>query len=185
MSPSALAVVVTSIALCGAALAGCERQGAASAPAAPKWDATAGSVTRASADPGTAHMHPIHVMTEDVEVLSGDPEAPGKPFVIRIRELPGSIVPPHRHPVDENITVVQGTWYFGTGSELDKSTLTALPAGSYAFAPAGTTMFGYAPHGAIVQVHGVGLFHIFWKHGSHQLGDADEANASVSARAIC
>lgn len=53
-------------------------------------------------------LAPIHPMTDDVEVLYGDPEKSGEPFVMRIRELPGGIIPPHRHPVDENITVVQG-----------------------------------------------------------------------------
>ena len=52
---------------------------------------------------------PIKVMSEDVEILYGDPEKVGEPFVMRIRELPGGIIPPHRHPVDENITVVKGT----------------------------------------------------------------------------
>jgi hypothetical protein len=31
----------------------------------------------------------------------------GEPFVMRIRELPGTIIPPHKHPVDEHITVIQ------------------------------------------------------------------------------
>ena len=56
---------------------------------------------------------PIHPMTEDVEVLYGDPEKPGEPFVMRIREL-----------------------------------------------------FGWTPEAAIVQVHGVGPFHIHWRDGA-------------------
>lgn len=51
---------------------------------------------------------PIHPMSEDVEILYGDPEKPGEPFVMRIRELPGGIIPPHKHPVDENITSSRG-----------------------------------------------------------------------------
>jgi quercetin dioxygenase-like cupin family protein len=173
MARAALAPAFVAIVL----LAGCDERSSARADRAaePKWDATAGTVAHVAGDARQAHMFPMHAMASDVEVLSGDPEAVGKPFVIRIRELPGSIVPPHTHPVDENITVVQGTWYFGTGPEMDRKAMRALPAGSYAFAPAGTTMFGYAPHGAIVQVHGIGPFHIFWKHGSHSLADADAA----------
>lgn len=112
-------------------------------------------------------------MTGDVEILSGDPEKPGEPFVMRIRELPGTIIPLHSHPVDENITVVQGTWYFAVGDKWDKAALKELRVGDYAFAPKGSTMFGYCPEGAIVQVHGVGPFVIHWVHGAKTLNDSD------------
>ncbi len=95
------------------------------------------------------------------------------PFVIRIRESPGFIVPPHSHSVDEHITVVQGTWYYGIGEVFDSTRLQALPAGSYAFATAGTMMFAYSPEPAVVQVHGIGPFDTHWKHGMISLEDAD------------
>ena len=109
---------------------------------------------------------PIRAMTQDVEILHGDPEVAGRPFVMRIRELPGGIIPPHRHPVDEHITVVQGTLYFGVGDKFDRAAMTEMRAGSYAFIPKGTTMFGYTPAAAIVQVHGTGPFHIHWRDGA-------------------
>lgn len=118
-------------------------------------------------------------MSSDVEVLSGHPDSAGKPFVIRIRELPGTIVPPHTHPVDEHITIVQGTWFFGTGTQFDSTALRKLPTGSYAFAPAGTTMFAYAPELTIVQVHGMGPFRIHWHNGSQVL---DEPGAAATFR---
>ena len=109
---------------------------------------------------------PIKVMSQDVEILYGDPEKVGEPFVMRIRELPGGIIPPHRHPVDENITVVKGTLYFGVGEKFDRAAMKEMRAGSYAFIPKGSTMFGYTPEAAIVQVHGVGPFHIDWRAGN-------------------
>lgn len=109
---------------------------------------------------------PIASMSQDVEVLYGDPEEAGEPFVIRIRELPGGVIPPHRHPVDEHITVVQGTIYFGTGETFDRAAAKEMKTGSYAFIPKGTTMFGWTPEPAIVQVHGVGPFHIHWRAGN-------------------
>lgn len=108
---------------------------------------------------------PLGPMSGDVQILYGDPEVPGQPFVMRIRELPGTIVPPHSHPVDEHITIVEGTWYFGVGEAFDSTALRELKTGSYAFAPSGTTMFARSPGPAIVQVHGVGPFRIHWKHG--------------------
>ena len=106
---------------------------------------------------------PIAPMTQDVEVLYGDPDKTGEPFVIRIRELAGGIIPPHRHPIDEHITVLQGTFYFAVGDKYDRALLRELKAGSYAFIPKGSMMFGYTPQAAIVQVHGVGPFHIRWR----------------------
>lgn len=148
-------------------------------PATPPRDSAfsaASGVTRA--DPSTNrqfHVAQLRPMTGDVEILSGDPEKAGQPFVMRIRELPGTVIPLHSHPVDENITVVQGTWYFAVGPKWDRSALKALHAGDYAFAPKGSTMFGYCPDGAIVQVHGIGPFVIHWLHGAKTLNDADAA----------
>ena len=126
-------------------------------------------------------IRPLKPMTGDVEVLFGDPEAVGEPFVMRIRELPGGIIPPHKHPVDENITVVQGTLYFGVGEKYDRAAMTEMKAGSYAFIPKGSTMFGYTPDAAIVQVHGVGPFHTHgradsqWRDRLKTLDDPDAA----------
>ena len=112
-----------------------------------------------------ARLVPLLPMSQDVEVLYGDPEVPDKPFVIRIRELAGGVIPPHKHPVDEHITVLQGTLYFGVGDDFDRSKVTELKAGSYAFIPKGSTMFGFTPEAAVVQVHGIGPFHIHWRAG--------------------
>lgn len=108
---------------------------------------------------------PLTAMSQDIEILYGDPEAVGKPFVMRIRELAGGVIPPHRHPVDEHITVVQGRIWFNVGDKCDRSSMTELKTGGYAFIPKGSTMCGYTPEDAVVQVHGVGPFHIHWRAG--------------------
>jgi len=133
------------------------------------------------ADTRQHRIIPIKPMSEDVEVLYGDPAKVGEPFVIRIRELAGGVIPPHRHPVDENITVVQGTLYFGVGDKFDRAAMKKMPVGSYAFIPKGSTMFGYTPDAAIVQVHGVGPFHIDWRAGNvwwHDVKTLDDPDAS-------
>jgi quercetin dioxygenase-like cupin family protein len=146
--------------------------------------AAAAGVARADANKGPREHRiiPLKSMTGDVEILYGDPEVAGEPFVMRIRELPGAIVPPHSHPVDEHITVVQGTWYFALGEEYKPEALQELKAGSYAFAPKGSTMFAYSPTGAIVQVHGVGPFRIHWHGGLHTLDDPDAKSVFRFAR---
>lgn len=143
----------------------------------PAFGAASG-VTRA--DSGLAALHRMILLRElsgDAEVLFGDPDKPGEPFVMRIRELPGTKIPLHSHPVDEHLTVVQGTFYFAVGEVWDAAALKEMPTGAYAFVPKGSTMFGYAPEGAIVQVHGVGPFHIHWRDGSTSLDDAAGATA--------
>lgn len=138
--------------------------------------AMVGATGVAPADSGAGlrqhRMIPLGPMSGDVQILYGDPDVPGQPFVMRIRELPGTIVPPHSHPVDEHITIVQGTWYFGVGEAFDSTALRELKTGAYAFAPSGTTMFATSPEPAIVQVHGVGPFHIHWRDGLTTFDDA-------------
>jgi quercetin dioxygenase-like cupin family protein len=137
--------------------------------------AAASDVTRADGGKGLREHRviPLRPMSGDVEILYGDPEAIGEPFVMRIRELPGTVVPPHSHPVDEHITVVQGTWYFGLGEEFNPKALEELKAGAYAFASKGSWMFAYSPEEAIVQVHGIGPFQIHWHGGLKTLDDPD------------
>jgi quercetin dioxygenase-like cupin family protein len=161
-----------------AAIGGC-----ASTPAAPDRSpaearpamAMASGVTIADRDAGLdrPRVVPLHEMTGDVEVVYGDPEVAGQAFVMRIRELPGTVVPPHSHPVDEHITVLTGTWYFGFGERFDPAALRELKTGTYAFAPKGSWMFGYSPDGAVVQVHGIGPFSIHWHDGAKTLDDPD------------
>jgi quercetin dioxygenase-like cupin family protein len=166
-----------------AAAAGCARKSAAPPDGSPMMAAASG-VSRADGGKGPRddRIVPIHAMADDVEILYGNPEAEGEPFVMRVRELPGAIVPPHSHPVDENITVVQGTWYFAVGPEFDRGALRKLEAGGYAFAPKGSTMFGFSPDGAIVQIHGVGPFRIHWHGGLRTLNDADARTTFRFAR---
>jgi hypothetical protein len=137
--------------------------------------AAASGVTRADGGKGPREQRiiPMRPMSGDVELLYGDPEVAGKAFVMRIRELPGTVVPPHSHPVDEHLTVVQGVWYFGFGERYDSAQLQELKPGTYAFAPKGSWMFGYSPDGAIVQVHGTGPFQIHWHDGVKTFNDSD------------
>jgi quercetin dioxygenase-like cupin family protein len=139
--------------------------------AAATFSLVAGSLAAQQPPRADPRFVPLRPMTTDSEVIFGDPDATGEPFVMRIRELPGTIIPPHSHPVDEHITVLEGTFFFAVSDKVDFSLLRELKAGSYAFAPKGSTMFGASPDGAIVQVHGVGPFHIHWRDGLKSLDD--------------
>ncbi len=93
-----------------------------------------------------------------VEKVSGDPSKTGEPFVIRIHNDAGYIVLPHTHLIDENITVVQGSWAVGMGNRFNRSALEPMELGSFGLVPKNMTHFGWAKAETIVQVHGIGPF---------------------------
>ena len=69
----------------------------------------------------------------------------------------GATFPPHTHTDDRLTTVVSGTMYFGVGEEFDEDNMTAYPAGSVLFTPAGTPHFMWVPEGqAVIQESGDG-----------------------------
>ena len=109
-----------------------------------------------------SQTHPFIVdlgpMGVDGEVVSGDPHKPGGIYVIHIRELPGMIVPPHYHPEDEHVTIVQGKWELAHGETFDRTKLRPLAVGAYSFMPRQMPHFAYSEHGAILQVFGIGPF---------------------------
>ncbi len=67
--------------------------------------------------------------------LQGDPGGPGF-YVIRAKFPPHVMDRPHWHPNARYVTVIQGTWYTGTGTEFNVRQAVALPAGSFMFHPA-------------------------------------------------
>ena len=83
------------------------------------------------------HVVPLNRMPSEqwVERVSGDPEKAGMPFVIRIHNDAGYIVLPHVHPINENITVVQGSWWLGMGERFTQSTLEPLELGTFGVVP--------------------------------------------------
>jgi Cupin len=92
--------------------------------------------------------------------ISGDPDKPGAPFVLRIYNDANTIVPPHWHPEDEHIVVVKGTWSVGMGDKFDRSALRELNVGDYTFLPKKMRHFGWSRTECVVQVHGIGPFQI-------------------------
>ena len=94
-----------------------------------------------------------------IAVVSGDPDKPGVPFVIRILNPDGAKVPPHWHPTDEHITVLTGTFIVGMGKTFSADGQ-ALTAGSYMLVPKEMPHYATAKGDVIMQVHGIGPFQI-------------------------
>jgi quercetin dioxygenase-like cupin family protein len=67
--------------------------------------------------------------------LAGDPDKPGI-YVVRVKFPPHLMDMPHWHPNARYVTVIQGTWYAGTGDVFDLAKATPMPPGSFMVHPA-------------------------------------------------
>jgi hypothetical protein len=92
-------------------------------------------------------------------VLFGDPTKAG-PYVLRVKLPDGYKVPPHWHPTDENVTVIQGTFMAGKGEKFSKDDAETLPAGSFVRMPKEMRHFAWSKGETILQLHGTGPFEI-------------------------
>jgi quercetin dioxygenase-like cupin family protein len=68
-------------------------------------------------------------------VLLGDPAKPGM-YVVRVRFPPYIMDRPHWHPMARYVTVLEGTWYSGTGDTFDLAHAVPLKPGSVMLHPA-------------------------------------------------
>jgi anti-sigma factor ChrR (cupin superfamily) len=98
--------------------------------------------------------------------VSGDPNADGAPFVLRLRCVDGAKVPAHWHPTDENVTVLKGTFLVGMGETFDESKLQPMNVGNFVAMPKEIRHFGLCKGETIVQVHGAGPFKVNWVNPS-------------------
>jgi quercetin dioxygenase-like cupin family protein len=102
----------------------------------------------------------------DLAPVSGDPTAEGAPFVLRIRCADGTRVPAHWHPMDENVTVLKGTFLLGIGETFDEGKLQAMNVGNFVLLPKEMRHFALCKGEMIVQVHGIGPFKNNWVNPS-------------------
>ena len=92
-------------------------------------------------------------------VISGNPAQSG-PFVIRLKFPPGYAVPPHSHPADEHVTVVEGVVSMGMGSIADSDRMKVIPKGRSIIAPANMAHFASTTQGATLQISSRGPFQV-------------------------
>ena len=93
-------------------------------------------------------------------VLAGDPSKAGVPFTIRAKFPDGYKVPPHWHPEDENVVVLEGTLVMGMGDKIDPAAQHEMTAGSFASMPKGAHHVAWAKGETVIQVYGIGPFAI-------------------------
>ena len=102
---------------------------------------------------------PVFPKGAEVAAVAGDPGQAG-PFVIRLRLPAGYRVQAHTHPIDENVTVISGTFHMGMGEKFDEAKGTVLATGGFAKLPPGMAHYVWFTEPTILQVHGVGPFGI-------------------------
>jgi quercetin dioxygenase-like cupin family protein len=91
----------------------------------------------------------------EVMVMEGDPSK-AVPFTQRLKFPDGYVLPPHQHPIEEHVTVIQGTFVVGMGTSGKRETATEMPTGSFILIPALTQHYVFAKSVTITQVHGIG-----------------------------
>ncbi|HKB04806.1 MAG TPA: cupin domain-containing protein [Gemmataceae bacterium] len=100
-------------------------------------------------------------------VLDGDPTKAGQ-FTIRAKFPDGYVIPPHWHSIEENLTVISGSFGLGLGDRLERNKIRNLPAGSYVRLGKEERHFAVAKGETVVQVHGMGPFDL------HYVNPADD-----------
>ena len=75
---------------------------------------------------------------------------------------PGYKIPPHYHPIDEHVTVIQGHLMVGMGDSFTTKGALSMPAGAFASVPANQNHFAWTKGRTILQVHGMGPFQLIY-----------------------
>ena len=95
-------------------------------------------------------------------VLAGDPGKSG-PFALRVKIPANTMIAPHRHATDENLTVISGDLYHGMGETVDKAHGHALNPGGFVYLPGGSPHYVWTTAGeSVVQVTGTGPFGLIY-----------------------
>lgn len=110
----------------------------------------------------------------ELAVLHGDPGKKGT-FTMRLRMPDGYKIPPHWHTLDEQLTIVSGTFVLHMGDTMDTSPHD-LGAGAYHFLPGKMHHAAEAKGETVVQVDGQGPFDI------HYLNPSDNPSKTVGAK---
>lgn len=96
----------------------------------------------------------------EVTVLHGDPYSEGV-YAIRVKVPADYTVPPHIHPLTENVTVIDGTLYIGMGEVLDREAGEAMQAGDFISIPPDHPHAAWTEgEPAIFQIHAEGPYRI-------------------------
>lgn len=100
-----------------------------------------------------------------VAILEGDPSKEG-PFTLRATLPANYRIPPHWHPSTENVVVLEGTLYMGSGKTFNENSTTALAVGGFSSIPAKSPHYVFTKEQCVIQVHAMGPFAITYYNPS-------------------
>jgi len=90
-------------------------------------------------------------------VVQGDPSKEGE-FTLRVVFPANYKIALHWHPTTENVTIIKGNIYLGTGDKFDESKATLIKTGGFVTIPAKHHHFAFTKGECIIQVHAMGPF---------------------------
>jgi hypothetical protein len=97
-----------------------------------------------------------------IAVVKGDPSKTGD-FAVRIKMPADYAVPPHHHPTDEVVRVLDaGTLNYGMGDKLDKANAGSLTKGYHVTMASGMNHWVTTTAPAEIEVSGTGPFEIVY-----------------------
>lgn len=88
-------------------------------------------------------------------VLEGDPKAE-QLFTFRVRTTEPFVLPPHTHPRNERVTVIEGAVHVGFGDTVDKEASSRFEAGDFYVNRAGAVHFVWSDEPVTLQLTGIG-----------------------------
>lgn len=93
----------------------------------------------------------------EMAVMQGDPMKSGE-FVVRLRFPDGYRIPPHTHPTDEHVTVLEGMFTVGMGKTEQPDSMRMLHSGDSISLPKKKPHYSSAMGATVVQVRSMGPF---------------------------
>jgi hypothetical protein len=121
----------------------------------------AGHVVLNPADIVWKDAPPVLPKGAKVAVLRGDPAQEGI-FTMRLKLPDGYRIAPHWHPAWENVTVLSGTFWIGSGERFDTSQGQALRAGGFTAMPPKMAHFAWVEGETEVQLTAFGPWQLYY-----------------------
>ena len=117
---------------------------------------------------------PVFPKGAQVTVLHGNPFAKGI-YALRLKMPDGYKIAGHWHTLDEQLTILSGTFVLHLGDSMD-APAHELTAGGYHFLPAKMHHAAEAKGEVVLEVHGAGPFDL------HYLNPADDPSKAAEAK---
>ncbi len=112
----------------------------------------------------------------EVAVIDGDMKKKGSLVSWRLRVPDGWKIPPHFHPADEHVTVLQGAFWMGMGDKFDESALHEVPTGGFHAISKGVRHYGMAKGQTIIQAYAIAPWGITY------VNPADDPSKKAAAK---